>query len=381
MPRPRILVIDDDSDICAEIICALANLGFECSWRADLDPDRPIGQIDADIIVLDLSMPNKDGFQVIEALARAAHSPQLIVASGREDRIIRAAVRSAEAAGLNVLGALSKPYEIAALVALTERYYARSDKVAERPEPLMRALAEAGQLDQHIQTAFQSKRRLSDGTVAGYEALLRMNLRGCPVSPEVIFAPAGDLSLQMAITRSVLDDASRFAAMLKLRGVEAPVAINCTPAILCSPDFLDMLIDAVERWQLSASALIIEITEHETIHTFDALTAAASRLVMRNFGISIDDFGRGTASLERLFDLPVCELKIDKDIFWRCIDGTAPLSLLKEVTRYCRDRSITSTIEGVETRSHLKHALAVGAECGQGYLWDCPVIPDWNHPG
>lgn len=380
MARPSILVIDDDQDSCAELICALAELGFQCAWKAELDPKVPVSQLDADIVVLDLSMPNKDGFEVIEALASAEQPPQLIVASGREDRIIRSAVRSAQAAGLNVLGALSKPYAITALVSLAELYHIQQDKVTDHPEALIRALAEDGGLDRHVRTAFQSKRRLTDGAICGYEALLRMNLAGRPVSPETIFAPSGDLAQQLAVTALVLDDAARFASALEARGVPVPVAVNCTPAILCSPDFLDMLTDAVERWRLQPAALIIEITEHETIHTFDSLTAAASRLALRNFGISIDDFGRGTASLERLFDLPVCELKVDKDIFWRCINGTAPLSLLKEVTRYCRDRSIKSTIEGVETRSHLKHALAVGADYGQGFLWDCPVIYDWRNP-
>jgi len=376
VPRPSILVVDDDKDICVEIISALTNLGFECSWQAEFDSRLATGQTNADVIVLDLSMPNKDGFQVIEALAGAEQPPQLIVASGREDRIIRAAVRSAQAAGLTVLGSLSKPYAIASLAALVESHHFSTGEVNTPPEALIEALDGGAGLERHIRTAFQSKRRLSDGAITGYEALLRMRLDDRPVSPESIFAPAGDLSLQLAITGAVLNDAARFAAMLKARGTPVPVAVNCSPAILCASEFLAMAIDAVGCWKLQPSALMFEITEHETIHSFGVLTAAACRLAMRNFGVSIDDFGRGTTSLERLFDLPVCEVKIDKDIFWRCIEGSAPLSLLKEVTSYCRERSIQSTIEGIETRSHLKHALAVGADCGQGFFWDFPVVPD-----
>lgn len=376
MPRPSILLVDDDKDICIEIISALTNLGFDCHWQVEFDSQLATGRTSADVVILDLSMPNKDGFQIIEALASAEQPPQLIVASGREDRIIRAAVRSAQAAGLTVLGSLSKPYAIASLAALVESHHFNTSEVALPPEALIQALGGDAGLDRHVQTAFQSKRRLSDGAITGYEALLRVRFNDRPVSPESIFTPAGDLSLQLAITRAVLNDAARFAAMLEARGTPIPVAVNCSPPILCASEFLAMATDAVEHRQLQPSALMFEITEHESIHSFDELTAAASRLAMRNFGVSIDDFGRGTTSLERLFDLPVCEVKIDKDIFWRCIEGTAPLSLLKEVTSYCRERSIQSTIEGIETRSHLKHALAVGADCGQGFFWDYPVVPD-----
>ncbi|MFC3308685.1 EAL domain-containing protein [Blastomonas aquatica] len=374
--RPSILIIDDDEDICKELISALGSLGFACSCRAGLDPQLPINQINADIVLLDLSMPNKDGFQVIEALARAEQPPQLIVASGREDRIIRAAVRSAQVAGLDVLGSLSKPYSIASLVALVERHHVKLARVIDRHEDLLHALAEDDGLERNLRTAFQSKRRLSSGVITGYEALLRLSVQGQAINPELIFTPSADLSLQMRITHAVVNHAARFASMLTEQGTPVPVAVNCTPAILCSPDFLGMITDALERWQLPPSMLMVEITEHETVHSFEAMTAAASRLALRHIGIAIDDYGRGTTSLERLFDLPVSEVKIDKEIFWRCIDGSAPLSLLKEVTSYCRDRGIVSTIEGVETRSHLKHALAVGADYGQGFLWDCPTVFD-----
>lgn len=376
MSRPSILVIDDDEGICAEMISALDSLGFKCSGRAELDPQLPIDQIGAEIIVLDLGMPNKDGFQVIEALARAEQPPQLIVASGCEDRIIRAAVRSAQAAGLDVLGSLSKPYSIASLVALVESDHVRLAKVIDHHAELLHALAQDGGLERNLRTAFQSKRRLSSGEITGYEALLRLSVQGQAINPELIFAPSADLPLQLQITHAVVNDAARFAAMLAERGSPVPVAVNCTPPILCAPEFLGMITDALERWRLPPAMLMVEITEHETVHSFEAMTAAASRLALRHIGIAIDDYGRGTTSLERLFDLPVSEVKIDKEIFWRCIDGSAPLSLLREVTSYCRDHGMISTIEGVETRSHLKHALAVGADYGQGFLWDCPTVPD-----
>ena len=161
-------------------------------------------------------------------------------------------------------------------------------------------------------TAFQSKRRLSDGAIVGYEALLRITLGNLSINPEAVFAPGVELSTQLALTQMVLDDALQFGLQLQHAGTPVPISIN--------------------------------------------------------------DFGGGTTSLERLFDLPLTELRIDKEIFWKCGDGREPAELLREVVHYCEERNITSAIEGIETAAHRQHAIALGAQYGQGYLWDRPNL-------
>lgn len=374
MAKPRIRIIDDDEESCSEIADALMACGYDCSWANPPDfmagPNEPA----PDILILDLSMPRIDGFQVIQNLAGAGRQPHLIVASGHEQRIIRAAVRSAQEAGLHVLGALEKPYSIASLLALVESRMSAPAKTADNHAALIAHLVDTQELTSHVQTAFQSKHRLSNGDIVGYEALLRISVNGRSINPEAMFAPIVALRDQLAVTRTVLDDALRFGSNLRSAGRSLPVAVNCTPALLCAPDFQDVVVSALGRWNMPASSLMIEITEHETIYSFDALATAASRLALRDCGISIDDFGRGATSLERLFDLPLTELKIDKEIFWKCVDGREPPALLKEVVRYCKDRNITSTIEGIETAKHLEYAVAMGACNGQGYLWGKPSL-------
>lgn len=374
MSKPRIRIMDDDPEICEEIAGALEAHGYRCTWATSaaqpLDADDP----GVDVLVLDLGLPNADGFQVIETLAETHRPPALIIASGYDSRIIRAAVRSAEAAGLAVLGALEKPYSIAALIRLIDRFTAQRRPCPRDETALVRDLAASGRLLEHVRTAFQSKRRLSDEGVAGYEALLRLSCHGQAVNPERVFDGAISLAAQVEVTGVVLDDAMRFASILRATDRVAPVSVNCNASILCAPGFPDLVSATLERWQLPPSSLVMEITEQESALSFDHLAAAASRMALRGFRISVDDFGRGATSLERLIDLPLTELKVDKAIFWSCVDGRLPLTLLEQITRYCADRVITSTVEGIESTDHLRHARAVGADQGQGYLWDKPVL-------
>jgi len=372
MPRSRLHIIDDDETICAEISGALNAFGYECSWATS--PERltgPDGR-DPDVLLLDLSMPGVDGFQVIRRLADEQRQFCLIVASGHEPRIIQTAVRCARDAGLNVLGSLQKPYSIRSLMALVDGPDAKKARAPAVRQALIDGFARSGSLERHMKTAFQSKRALSDGAIVGYEALLRVTVEGEQIGPEAIFGPDVGLETQLSLTRAVLDDAVRFGSALREAGTPSPISINFTPTILCMPELPDLVQDALDRWRMPPPSLMIEITEHADEHSFDAIAAAACRFALRGCGISIDDFGRGTTSLERLFDLPLAELKIDKEIFWKCFAGREPSGLLKEVVRYCEKRGIATTIEGIETVEHLAHAVSLGARNGQGYLWDRP---------
>ncbi|GAB5350151.1 EAL domain-containing protein [Alteriqipengyuania sp. 357] len=369
MPRPCVHIIDDDEEVCSELYGALLAAGYDCTWSTSADrPTRPANR-DPDILLLDLGLPDMDGFQVIRRLAEADHQPHLIVASGQEHRIIQIAVRYARDVGLPVLGSLEKPYSIRSLLALVDAFATPKRTVASSPDT---PIGRLDGIEHETRTVFQSKRRLSDRTITGYEALLRVALNGEPISPETMFGEGVEQETQLALTRAVLDDALQFGSQLRRVGTPARMSINCPPAILCSSGFPEMVFDALDRWRMPAASLMIEITEQPTGHSFDAVATAACRLAMRGCGISIDDFGRGTTSLERLFDLPLHELKIDKEIFWKCFEGREPPGLLKEVIRYCEERGIASTIEGIETIEHFDYAASLGAQQGQGYFWERP---------
>ncbi|GAB5352499.1 EAL domain-containing protein [Qipengyuania sp. 483] len=376
MRRPSIHIVDDDEDICVEICSALSAFDYECSWANSAARLTGLEGREPDILLLDLNLPDIDGFEIIKRLADREHQPHLIVASGEDQRIIETAIRYSKKLGLDVLGSLHKPYPLSSLFALIESSATAARRTPANDIAAICELAQNGALERNQRTVFQSKRRLSDGAVVGYEALLRISINGTPISPEAVFEPAVNLTTQIAVTKAVLDDALHFGSNLRGLGTPVPVSINCTPEILCTPDLPDMVTRAMKDWEMPAASLIIEITEHVAGQSFDAVASAACRLAMRGCGISIDDFGRGSTSLERLFDLPLAELKIDKQIFWKCFDGNEPPELLQEVIRYCEKRNIISTVEGIETASHLDHALALGANCGQGFFWDRPSIYD-----
>jgi two-component system, chemotaxis family, chemotaxis protein CheY len=111
--HPRVLVIDDDDELAEVLRQALRESGYAVATvrhgAAALDL---IGQIQPDLILLDLRMPIMDGWSFAEQYRRSSSEPAaIIVMSGVRDL----------AAVSRMLGAahhLQKPFDLASLTKL-----------------------------------------------------------------------------------------------------------------------------------------------------------------------------------------------------------------------------------------------------------------------
>ncbi len=360
----RTLILDDDPDIREELVSALADRDFDVSAPESVDDFFRCYGVGTDNVILDLAMPGADGFEVMRRLSVHEVPPRrLIIISGHDERILQTALRHARQLGLNVPGVLTKPYAVADLVALLE------EALPNKPQPAPAAPANHIPPVDGFQTVFQSKHDLKTGAIIGYEALFRPGKPGT-IDIEALFV-ASSLEAQVEMTRFVLDSACAFAARLP---ATQTVAVNCTPLLMCAPVFETMLDSALKAHGVSPRRLVIELTEQASFASFNEIAVAMSHLALKGYQFAIDDFGRGSTALERIIDLPIHEMKIDKDIFWRCLDGAVPVSLLRGLIAYCVAHRIATTIEGVETERHRDFANSLGANAGQGYLWSRPKL-------
>jgi DNA-binding NtrC family response regulator len=107
----RILVVDDDPTICKILRDRFRALGH--SVDAAADGKEALSLIDAqerDLLLLDLQMPQLDGFGVLEALKRRPDAPAVIVITAHGS--IEAAVRAVRAGAADFV---TKPFEAAQL--------------------------------------------------------------------------------------------------------------------------------------------------------------------------------------------------------------------------------------------------------------------------
>jgi CheY-like chemotaxis protein len=117
-PAPfRIMLLDDDVfllDMLADMLRALGQddiVTESDSQRALLT----LRQVEPQLLICDLSMPELDGIEFLHLAAGIGYRGGLILLSGMDDAIRRAAERLGIAHGLRVLGAYQKPLSEASL--------------------------------------------------------------------------------------------------------------------------------------------------------------------------------------------------------------------------------------------------------------------------
>lgn len=90
-PRPRVLVIDDDAELCALVADYLGPLGYEVAAEHDgpRGLERALGE-PFQAVILDVMLPGMDGFEVLKALRKTSDVPVLMLtARGEEtDRVV-----------------------------------------------------------------------------------------------------------------------------------------------------------------------------------------------------------------------------------------------------------------------------------------------------
>jgi CheY-like chemotaxis protein len=109
----KIFVVDDDPFAQRLLVRQLETIGHSdvVVFSAAKEPLAILGSDvgAAEVIVLDLAMPDMDGMEFIQQLARLKFSGTLIFVSGMDERILQLAPMLATGLHLKVAGALKKP--------------------------------------------------------------------------------------------------------------------------------------------------------------------------------------------------------------------------------------------------------------------------------
>jgi EAL domain-containing protein (putative c-di-GMP-specific phosphodiesterase class I) len=92
-------------------------------------------------------------------------------------------------------------------------------------------------------------------------------------------------------------------------------------------------------------------------------------------GVALDDFGTGYSSLAYLHRYPLTVLKIDKSFVDGLGEAADPhaAALVRTVVQLARALGLQTVAEGVETEAQRDALLALGCDCGQGYLFGRPA--------
>ena len=249
-------------------------------------------------------------------------------------------------------------------------------KVADRVqmESYLHLALEKGEL--HL--AYQPQINIYTGATIGFEALLRWDYLGNEALSPAEFIPlAEQTGLIDSIGAWVIDEACRQWRQWQKMGINpGRMAVNVSPMQFSLHSVPNVVIRALERHNMSAQALEIEITESCMMEAQASVVDLLASLRERGVRVAMDDFGTGHSSLATLAALPIDTLKIDRGFVTGVHDDFARSKIMNAVLLLARDLGLETLAEGVETEEELLFLKDSGCDAVQGYLLSRPLNVD-----
>lgn len=383
----RCLVLDHNPLAAAALVRQIRDLGIQrvetvTTGRQALDRLAAAGG-DIDLMFCDLATPCMDGVEIIRNIAEVPVDAPVFVPMGQAPlRLLHAASALARARGLRVAGPLPRPVRPEALrdILAALPHCAPIAGPKSRPHPphlLQPSELEEAMAEGRLIPWFQPKIYADTGALSGFEALARIVTRdGTVLSPAAFLPTVNNCFMARSFVQSMARNVAHWMSVWRSYGYPLQVSINVWPSCLDSLDMCDILTDIFAERGIPARDVILEVTEADVAVRGDNMLDNLTRLRLRGFGVSIDDFGTGHSSLEKLRDFPFTELKIDQsfvrgaqtDPVARCIVGWS--------AALARAIDMTAVAEGVETEEDAALMREFGVDVLQGYLISRPLPPE-----
>jgi EAL domain-containing protein (putative c-di-GMP-specific phosphodiesterase class I)/FixJ family two-component response regulator len=381
MAKRSILILDDDAAVGQTIQWLAESLGFEAEFV--IRPEEfflRLEQKSPEIITIDLVMPELDGVEIMRLLAERKTRAKIVISSGMGSRVLEAAQRSALEHGLSILGVISKPISREALRLLVgdgnecqqpasaEEQSTHKDEFEVTKSDLQNAL------DRHeFVMVYQPKIECRSGATAGFEALVRWKHpdRGI-VMPDDFIPIAENVGLIDALTGQIFELSLEWFSQ-SFPQSNPKLSLNISAKSLVAIQMADSLSALCQRFQIDPERIVLELTESsamvDPILSLDLLT----RLCMKGFQLSIDDFGTGFSSMVQLVRLPFSEIKVDKSFVMQAQLSSESRSVIKSIVELGHSLGLVVTAEGVENLKTLDYLNSLGCDLAQGYFIARPM--------
>ncbi|MCW2581026.1 MAG: putative Diguanylate cyclase/phosphodiesterase with sensor [Blastococcus sp.] len=201
---------------------------------------------------------------------------------------------------------------------------------------------------------------LASGRRVGAEALSRFPAEW-GMAPDVVFAEAHSVGSGHLVELLALERAAEH-----LPRVDGYVAMNVSPATLLTPECRTLL------GRLPLSRVLLELSEHDQVADYAALTAQLAPFRADGLRLAIDDVGAGFSSLRHLVVTAPDVIKIDRSIVAGLDTDPVLETLVRSLTEFGHGCGVRVVAEGVESAAEAAVLSALGVDYGQGWFFGRP---------
>ncbi|MBB6521105.1 EAL domain-containing protein (putative c-di-GMP-specific phosphodiesterase class I) [Pseudoteredinibacter isoporae] len=328
-----------------------------------------------DIVFSKINMPGVDGIELIRHLHQLNIDSAVILVSDEDPRITNSISHLAREQGLQFLGALFKPLTKSRIEKLLEKYNANFELELKSDHPAI-SISELRQaiLNKEIEAYFQPQICVKSGRLIGAEALAHWRHPSKGLITAEHFIPLAEKhGFIQLIGHYILDYCCAQLGRWQSKGVDISLSINISPLHLNRLDLPDVLCAMAEYHGIQPKNLIIELTEASMLEDVGTSIDILSRLRLRGFQLSIDDYGTGHSSLDKLQQIPFNELKIDRSFIKYASDNEASRRILEATVDLAKKLKLKCVAEGVEHQSDWEMVSNLQCDIAQGFYISRPM--------
>lgn len=222
---------------------------------------------------------------------------------------------------------------------------------------------------------YQPQYNISDGSICGFEALLRLNCKELGfISPAEFIPIAEETGYIVEIGSWVLTSACLQAAHWRSKGLNfACIGVNISSIQIHQPGFVAMVKEVIAETGITPESLELEITETVLMKSLDSNIEILKDLRDMGIRIALDDFGTGYSSLNYLRKIPITTLKVDKSFIDNLCSSTKEKAIIESIIEMAHHMDLKVVAEGVETAEQLHILNDKYCDKVQGYLFSKPL--------
>lgn len=192
------------------------------------------------------------------------------------------------------------------------------------------------------------------------------------ISPELFIKEAERCGEIHGITTYLFEQICDFVSkpefmQLNLKWIE----INMSPVQCMWTDLVSVLISLMDSYNVNPDNICLNIVDKDNDKYLDRMYSNLEKLSEYGVHVYMDDFGAGVFEIERINNLPLDGIKLDREFIRTSIESDSML-VLENSVRMIKDMGLEAAAVGVESLFVRRRLVEMGCDIQQGYYYSAP---------
>ncbi len=224
-----------------------------------------------------------------------------------------------------------------------------------------------------FRVVYQPKINLKTLKVGGAEALVRWHSKNEVIPPNVFIGIFESNGFIVNLDRFIFEQVCIFIKTNKDKMNIPIISVNASTVTLFDETFPSEYEKILKRHGVLSKEIEIEITESAMVIEQSILIQKIDEIRKLGFQLSIDDFGAGESSLNRLSTVTADIVKLDKAFFDDYDTDERGAIVIKNAIRLVKELDMKVVSEGVETKQLARWLKSLECDYAQGYFFEKPM--------